>query len=215
MQDAAKHEWRKQEKTLYLPKTRPEILDVPAFNFITISGAGNPNSDAFAARIAALYPIAYGIKMGLKKSGPRPDGYRDFTVYPLEGLWDIREEAREGFAGTIDKDDLVYTLMIRQPDFVTEAIFAEAVAGAAAKKPDEDFSQVGFETIAEGHCVHMLHAGSFDDEAESFARMETFAGENGLERVSKIHREIYLSDFRKVPEEKLKTVLRFSVRPVR
>jgi len=57
----------------------------------------------------------------------------------------------------------------------------------------------------------MLHLGSYDDEPASFANMENFCIENGYERRSKVHREIYLSDPRKTAPDKLKTVLRFSV----
>lgn len=63
----------------------------------------------------------------------------------------------------------------------------------------------------EGECVQMLHVGSFDSEPESFQKMEDFAVKENLNRISKVHREIYLSDERKVEPEKMKTVLRFKV----
>ena len=63
-----KHEWRKKEQKIYIPKTKPEIIEVPEYNFLTISGKGNPNNPEFANYIGALYPICYGIKMGLKKN---------------------------------------------------------------------------------------------------------------------------------------------------
>ena len=50
-----------------------------------------------------------------------------------------------------------------------------------------------------------------DDEPESFQKIEDFAGKENLNRISKVHREIYLSDARKVEPAKLKTVLRFKV----
>jgi hypothetical protein len=142
----------------------------------------------------------------------KPDGYCDYTVYPLEGVWDLNEQAKKQFSGMIGKDDLVYTLMIRQPDFVIREFFEEVVSTAARQKPEVQFGQVSFETIAEGRCIQMLHVGSYDDESVSFERMEKFAEEMNLERSSKRHREIYLSDFRKVTAEKLKTVLRFKVK---
>ena len=43
-----KHEWRKKEKNVYLPKTKPELITIPEFQFVTINGKGNPN-DAFFA----------------------------------------------------------------------------------------------------------------------------------------------------------------------
>ena len=60
----------------------------------------------------------------------------------------------------------------------------------------------------------MLHIGSYDDEPASFERMEQYAVDNNLKRVSKIHREIYLSDPRKTAPERLKTVLRFKVEEI-
>ena len=56
-----------------------------------------------------------------------------------------------------------------------------------------------------------IHFGTYDDEPESFEIMENFCKENGLKRISKVHREIHISDPRKVNPEKLKTVLRFKV----
>lgn len=206
-----KHEWRKKEKAFYQPKNKPEIIEMPAFNFLTIAGEGNPNSESFGAYIQALYSVAYAIKMTLKKSPDKANGYMDFTVYPLEGVWDIREEARQHYTGELNKDDLIFTLMIRQPDFVTEGFFQEMLASTKKKKPQPLLDQLSFQTIEEKKCVQMLHLGSFDEEPASFQRMEVFAREEGLKRLSKVHREIYLSDFRKVPSEKLKTVLRFQV----
>ena len=57
----------------------------------------------------------------------------------------------------------------------------------------------------------MMHIGSYDNEPESFRKMENFCIENNFIRESKQHREIYLSDARKVSSEKLKTVLRFKI----
>ncbi|NMM47609.1 GyrI-like domain-containing protein [Marinigracilibium pacificum] len=206
-----KHEWRKSEKQFYLPKTKPEIIDVPAFKFITISGQGSPENQSFSDRISTLYPIAYAIKMTLKKLSDKPGNYLDYTVYPLEGIWDLNDEAKNNFDGTINKEDFVYKLMIRQPDFISEAFFLEMVELSKKKNPSELYDKVKFESITDGKCVQMLHIGSFDNEPTSFKIMEEFTIENNLARKSKVHREIYLSDFRKVPTEKLKTLLRFRV----
>jgi len=206
-----KHEWRKTEKEFYLPKAKPQLLDVPAFKFVTISGEGNPNGELFSECIGALYAVSYAIKMTLKKMDAKPDGYTDFTIYPLEGVWDLNEKARKEYDGTFNKDDLVFKIMIRQPNFVSEAFFKEMLAFTQQKKPQEQLDNVKFETISEGKCIQMLHVGSYDNEPETFKIMEEFTEREGLKRISKTHREIYLSDFRKVAPEKLKTVLRFKV----
>ncbi|GAB1621000.1 GyrI-like domain-containing protein [Agarivorans albus] len=208
----AKHEWRKKEKSFYLPKNKPETLTVPEFSFISIQGEGSPASSAFTKKVEALYALAYTIKMMPKKMDKPPQGYFDFTVYPLEGVWDINEKAKANFDGTINKDELVYRLMIRQPDFVDQAFYRDMLELAKQKKANPLFEQLSFEQIEEGKAVQMLHVGPFDDEPQSFEKMEAFAVAEGLERLSKVHREIYLSDPRKVTPDKLKTVLRFQVK---
>lgn len=205
-----KHEWRKKEKSLYLPKSKPEIIDIPKFKFLTIKGEGNPNSAHFTECVTALYSLSYGIKMCAKK-GIEPDGYFDYTVYPLEGVWDINEEAKKTFDGILNKDDLVFKLMIRQPEFVDFGLVERIRAITKEKKPQDLLDKVVFEKINEGKCIQMLHLGSYDNEPETFKIMEAFAAESDVKRRSKIHREIYLSDARKVVPEKLKTVLRFKL----
>ena len=130
-----KHEWRKHEKSIYLPKNKPEVIDVPEFRFIMLSGEGNPNSEFFSKFIEALYSMAYAIKMNLKKVADKPKGYKDWTVYPLEGIWDISERARSNFDGDLNKDELVFDLMIRQPDFVSRELFDEMLELTKKKKP--------------------------------------------------------------------------------
>ncbi|TVZ57065.1 hypothetical protein OD91_2371 [Lutibacter sp. Hel_I_33_5] len=208
-----KHEWRKKEKQVYIPKTKPEIIEIPEYNYLTISGKGNPNNPEFSAYIRALYPICYGIKMGLKKNPVLKD-YYDYTVYPLEGVWDISDEAKKTYTENtkLNKNDLVFTLMIRQPNFVTENYALKAIEKVKLKKTNLLFDKVKFKKITEGKCIQMLHIGSYDNEPASFKIMEEFAKSEGLERDSKVHKEIYLSDFRKVAPEKLKTVLRFKLR---
>ncbi len=207
-----KHEWKKSEKNIYLPKTKPELIDIPEYQFVTLSGKGNPNDAFFSEYIGALYSVAYAIKMNLKKLEQKPKNYIDFTVYPLEGVWDIDEGAKHNSAGELNKDNLIFTLMIRQPDFVSADFFAEMVELTKKKKPNQLLDGIKFEKIADGKCVQMLHIGSYDDEPKSFQQMEHFTKELNLIRKSKVHREIYLSDFRKVDTAKLKTVLRFGVK---
>lgn len=205
-----KHEWRKSEKSIYLPKSRPEIVDIPKYKFFTIEGAGSPDSDLFTKSIEALYSLSYGVKMGLKK-GAQPEGYYDYTVYPLEGIWDINEEAKKVFDGTLNRDDLVFKLMIRQPDFIDVDLFERVRSATEIKKPNDLLRSVHFEEIKEGRSIQMLHVGSFDSEDVSFKIMEDFAEKSGVERVSKVHKEIYLSNPMRVTPDKLKTVLRFSI----
>ena len=80
-----KYEWRKSDKELYLPKQKPTIIDVPAIKFLTINGKGNPDNEAFKHAVEALYAMSYAIRM-MPKKGFTPDGYYEYTVFPLEGL---------------------------------------------------------------------------------------------------------------------------------
>ncbi len=207
-----KHEWRKAEKAVYLPKNKPELINIPEYQFIVLSGSGNPNNPFFSECIGVLYSVAYAIKMNLKKSSPLPENYQDWTVYPLEGVWDISENAKLTNEEKFNKDDLVFDLMIRQPDFVKLDFFEEMLAVTKKKKPHSLLNELKFKKIKEGKSIQMLHIGSYDDEPQSFKKMEEFTLNSNLQRLSKTHREIYLSDFRKVEKGKLKTVLRFGVK---
>lgn len=206
-----KRDWKKTESAYYLPGARPELVTIPAFNFFSIRGAGNPNDTAFAECVGALYALAYAVKMS-PKSGTAPDGYAEYRVYPLEGVWDLSEAAKRS-GGPLDKDELVFRLMIRQPEFVTPDYARETLARTAAKKPSPLFEQVEFGPEEEGACVQMLHVGSYDAESASFAAMEAFCADSGLVRASRTHREIYLSDPKRTAPDRLKTVLRFRVAP--
>ena len=205
-----KHEWKKNEKHFYLPKNKPELISIPKFKFFTIEGSGNPNDDIFAEYIGNLYSLSYGIKMSPKK-GIEPKGFFDYTVYPLEGVWDLNEEVKKSFNGTINKNDLVFKLMIRQPDFAESDFALQILENTKKKKPHDLLEKVRFEEIIEGDCIQMLHIGSYDDEPASFRIMESFAEQENFRRKTKTHREIYLSDARKVSPEKLKTVLRVCI----
>lgn len=205
-----KYEWRKKEKEIYLPPNKPVLIDIPRYKYYTIKGSGNPNSSFFGECIEALYAASYAIRMSNKK-GLEPDNYYEYTVYPLEGIWDISERSKKSFDGTIDKDELVYTLMIRQPDFVSSDFAGLAKEWAVKKKANPLINELSFVEMTYGKCVQMMHLGSYENEPESFAAMEEFCSKNRLKRQSMQHKEIYISDPRKVVPEKLKTVLRFEV----
>lgn len=205
-----KYEWRKKEKEYYIPKEKPQLVEIPEFKYFTLKGKGNPNTEAFKECIGVLYSLSYAIRM-MPKNGITPDGYFEYTVYPLEGIWDLTEEGR--LEETLNKDELVYKLMIRQPDFVTEEVVKTAMEIVKKKKPHPLLEKVEFESIKEGLCVQMLHVGPYDDEPRTFSVMKEFCVENNLEIKTLAHKEIYLSDFRKTEASKLKTVLRYLVNP--
>lgn len=203
-----KYEWRKQEKALYGVKQTPVVVEVPKQQFILIKGKGNPNEADFSDRISALYALAYAIKMQYKKDmKDRSDAeVTDFTVYPLEGLWENGDES------AFDKNKLTYTLMIKQPDFIRQKDFTKALETVRKKKPNDLYDEIGFEEVEDGKAIQILHMGSYDDEPKSFALMDQLANELSLTRTADFHREIYLSNRNRTAEDKQKTILRYSVR---
>ncbi|HEY5695350.1 MAG TPA: GyrI-like domain-containing protein [Candidatus Saccharimonadales bacterium] len=177
------------------------ILEVPQMQYLMVDGHGDPNtSQEFKDAIAALYPVAYKLKFASKqKLG------KDYTVMPLEGLWWAKDMST--FTSR-DKSQWDFTLMIMQPDWITQEMFNESVQKVAEKDPPVSLAKVRFETLNEGICVQTLHIGSFDDETDILAKMHNeFIPGNHFKLTGK-HHEIYFSDFRKVSPEKLRTILR-------
>ncbi|MCL2491264.1 MAG: GyrI-like domain-containing protein [Coriobacteriia bacterium] len=199
-------DFKKEQKELYLPKTTPSIIDVPAMTFLAVDGAGDPNtSEEYAHAIELLYGLSYAIKMGNKE-------ILQYVVGPLEGFWSVTDEFFD--AGPINKDAFTWTAVIRQPDFVDGDVVENAKAALAKKKPHLDGTKARLEEISEELCVHAMHLGSYDDEPATIATMEQFAVESGYDMdVSDVrrHHEIYLSDPRKVAPEKLKTIIRLPI----
>ncbi|MHB1483912.1 MAG: GyrI-like domain-containing protein [Saccharofermentanales bacterium] len=193
-------------KNLYLPKNIPSIIDVPPIKFAVIAGEGDPNGDDFADATSALYSFSYSVKMSYKSSDV-PKGFYDYTVFPLEGVWDLVDKSKP----STDKSNYAYEIMIRQPDFLTDDLFKRFISETRNKKANPNIDKIKLAIIIEGLCCQMLHIGSYDNEPESFSKMERFCRDNGFERASRRHREIYLSDPRKVDADKLKTVLRFKI----
>lgn len=203
-----KYEWKKQEKALYSATQTPRVIHVSAQSYLMISGRGNPNSADFSSKVSALYTLAYAVKgvyKALAAKAGTPNGVHDFSVYPLEGIW----EQKQG--GKLVKEALEYTIMIRQPDFITKDMVAAALEAAKKKKPCPLYGDVRFDAMQDGKCIEILHIGPYDEEAASFSKMAQFAEENGLTRSGSWHREIYLNNASRVGTGKLKTILRMPV----
>ena len=205
-------DFKKEYRALYAPKPRPELVTVPAANYIAVRGKGDPNEadGAYQRAIGVLYAVAYTLKMS-GRNGRAIEGFFDYVVPPLEGFW--RQDGVDGVDYT-DKSGFYWTSVIRLPEFVTREDFAWAVE-TAAKKKKLDCSGAEFLTIEEGLCVQMLHVGSYDDEPAAVAAMDAFLKENGYVNdfgETRLHHEIYLSDPRKTPPEKRRTVIRHPVK---
>ena len=201
-----KYEWKKNEKNLYGVKQKPQFIEVPTAYYIMIKGEGNPNESDFSNRVSALYSLAYGIKMLFKNMEKEELEYSDFTVFPLEGIWEKSDDEE------FDKNKLKYTIMIKQPYFITKEIFDLAFEKVKKKKPNELYDEISFDCIESKKAIQILHIGSFDTEIESFEKLDNFASEMNLERSEKLHTEIYLNNKNQTAEDKLKTILRYTVK---
>lgn len=201
-----KHEWKKQEKEIYGAKTTPCVIDIPSQKYITISGMGNPNSEIFSGKVAALFSVAYKIKTAYKSFTAGNQSVNDYSVYPLEGIWSKSLEKDE-----LIKEELQYVIMIRQPDFITHEMFDTALETTKRKKPDIYLSDISLEAIRDGKCLQMLHKGRFDDEPATFEIMDRYCLEHGYKRIEKKHREIYLNNANRTEKCNLKTILRYKI----
>lgn len=210
-----KFDYKKEYKDLYQPSAKPSVIDVPEMIFIAVDGQGDPNTcEEYKAAMELLYGLSFTIKMS-KMNGTQPEGYFEYVVPPLEGLW--RQENTYGIDYS-RKGDFIWTSMIRQPEFVTPEVFEAAKTALAKKKPHLDVSKARLMKFTEGLCVQIMHKGSYDDEPENIEKLARFAAENGYEQdfsESRLHHEIYLSDPRKCAPERLRTVIRHPIRPAR
>lgn len=203
-----KYEWKKNEKEYYGVKQEPVLVTVPKQSFIMIQGKGNPNDTIFSEKVSALYSLAYGIKMGYKKSVKVLSAeIDDFAVYPLEGLWKGGNTDSE-----LNKENLEYTIMIKQPEFITKEMVETAIENVKKKKPSLYLDEIYFDTLDSETCVQVLHIGTYDDEPATFNKMDKFTEENGLKRCEEVHREIYLNNANRVSSDKLKTIIRYKVK---
>ncbi len=208
-------DFKKEYREFYMPKNKPEIVNVPAANYIAVRGQGNPNEadGAYQKAIGILYSVAYTLKMSYK-TDYKIGGFYEYVVPPLEGFW--WQDCVVGVDYT-DKGSFNWVSVIRLPDFVTKKDFEWAVE-TATKKKKIDCSAAEFLTIDEGLCVQIMHLGAFDDEPATVAIMDKFLEENGYVNDfsdTRLHHEIYMSDTRKVAQEKWKTVIRHPIRKVK
>ena len=195
-------DYKKEYKEFYLPPRTPGIVAVPAMNFLAVRGAGDPNAEggAYKRALELLYAVAFTIKMS-KMGKHQLEGYFDYVVPPLEGLW--WQTGRQG-VDYAHKEEFQWISLIRLPEFVTKEVFDWALREAAEKKGRE-----------EGLCVQCMHLGPYDHEPATVAAMEEYAKAQGYEfdfSPSRFHHEIYLSDTRRCRPEKLKTVIRQPVK---
>jgi len=203
-----KYDVKKAFKQLYSPPRNAfAVVEVPEFRYLAVDGKGDPNTaDAYADAVAALYGTAYTLKFASKRTLGR-----DFVVAPMEGLWRADDPA---VFLTREKGAWEWTMMISQPEWITEEMVVAAAGEAAAKRPNPAFEGLRLVSFTEGLCVQTLHIGSYDSETPVLQRLhEHYLPYNKL-TFNGDHHEIYLSDARRTAPAKLKTILRQPVKPV-
>ena len=196
-----KIDYKNELKHLYRPTTKKvEVVEVPKMNFLMIDGDGGPNHPTFQNAIEVLFPLSYTLKFMIKKS----DIGIDYGVLPLEGLWwadDMSSFIKD------KKDDWKCTLMIMQPELITNEMVVEAVNQVRVKKNPTSLPLVRFESINEGKVAQIMHIGPFSEEGPTVQKLHSFIKDSGKKIIGK-HHEVYLSDIRRAAPEKWKTIIR-------
>jgi hypothetical protein len=197
-----KSDYRKELKYLYNPSQKEiGIVDVPAMDFLMVDGQGDPTtSTEYQAAVEALFTVSYTLKFMVK----RGEHQVDYSVFPLEGLW--WADDLSAFALN-DRDRWKWTAMIAQPTHVNRDLFAAAVNEVERKKHLAWLTSMRFETFHEGKAAQIMYVGPFAEEGRTIAKIHGFIGGMACGLSGK-HHEIYMSDFRKTPPEKLKTIIR-------
>ncbi len=195
---------KKTEKEYYKPGKKPEIIEIPEFQFLMVNGTdARPESEGFQNAITTLFSVSYPAKFMSKKELDR-----DYTVMPLEGLWwaDDMNAFKNG-----EKEKWHWTLMIRQPDFITQDIVNRALKKAKEKKNISE-DKLKLSKYKEGLSAQIMHIGPFSKEKPNIMLLhELIKSEGGrFSGQKQKHHEIYLSDFRKAAPEKMRTILRQS-----
>lgn len=197
-----KKDYKKELKELYrAPSQKAVVVEVPAMNFLMIDGEGDPNIvPAFGEAMETLFAMAYALKFMVKKGPPAID----YGVMPAEGLWwadDMKQ------FDVNNREAWKWTLMIMQPEMVSEEMVAEAREQVRSKKNPPALDKLRFENYCEGESVQIMHVGPFSEEGPTVEKLHRHIALKGFWPGGK-HHEIYLSDIRRAAPEKWKTIIR-------
>lgn len=197
-----KNDYKKILKNLYAPKAYVAgILSVPKMNYLMVSGIGHPSDESFQFAAQTLFPVAYVSKFILKGRYPE----KDYVVMPMEVKWKL-DRTQHG------SKRYLWTMMIMQPDYIDESIMYEAIATLNKKKTNLPYvNRLRFQTLTEGLCGQILHIGPFNEPMErTFELLKQELTKKGYEWEPDSH-DVYYNDIRKVPAEKLKTLIRVRI----
>ncbi len=189
----------------YAAESVPKLVEIPAAQYLAVEGSGAPGGPEFEAKVGALYSLAFTIKMTRKHAGT------DYKVGPLECLW--WHPGGDAEFTPESAGEWRWKLLSRIPEFVNQEDLDQALDVLRHKQKPAEIEAVRLETMTEGQCVQALHIGPYDRENETFDRMQQTVREHGLQ-MRGMHHEIYLSDPRRVPPERIRTILRHPVESV-
>lgn len=209
-----KVDYKKDFKDIYFPKKEPMLIDLKKMVYFMVDGKGDPNtSEEYKNALEILYGLSFTVKMSPKKN-VNLEGYHEYTVFPLEGLWWSENDIFTK-DGPTDKSAFCWTSMIRQPDFVSKEVFDWALSALKEKKPELDYSKLRYSELEEGKCAQIMHIGPYDDEPATVKKLTDFISDQGYTldlNENRKHHEIYLGDPRKSKPENLKTVIRYPIK---
>lgn len=208
-------DFKKEYKEFYSPSRKPSIITLPSINYVAVRGKGDPNDEdgEYKRALEMLYTVSYTLKMSYK-GDYRIEGYFEYVVPPLEGLWWFDDGKEVAVTALQDKSRFNWISMIRVPDFIREKDLDWAKSEILRKKKT-DCSAVEFLTLEEGLCAQILHVGPYDDEPATIAALDDFITSQAYAKdfsPTRRHHEIYLSDPRKSAPDKLKTVIRVPIK---
>jgi hypothetical protein len=203
MKAPPKLELYKLHKADYVAPKKPVLVRLKPATYLAISGQGAPGGDEFSDCIGALYGMAFTVKMTRKFAG-----LQDYSVCKLEAQW-WADGSDLNFAKA-PKEQWHWKLLIRTPEFIKSKDLDQAAAALVKRGKGANVHRVQLEILDESDCVQMLHVGPYEKEHETIGLMQAFAEKQQL-RFHGRHHEIYLSDPRRVPPERLKTILRHPV----
>ena len=201
----AKVDFKKSMKEYYQPSSKEVVfVDVPEMQFLMIDGMGSPgDSKEYQDALAVLYPIAFKTKFLSKGKS------KDYVVPPLEGLWwaEDMDDFTEG-----NRDKWKWTMMIMQPDWISQDMIDEAIAITKEKKPELSplLPKLRLEKYKEGKVAQIIHVGPYSEEGPTVQKVHDFIKNEGgiFDGHTQKHHEIYLSDPRKANPATMKTVIR-------
>jgi hypothetical protein len=188
---------RAMRRLYYPPVGQPVLVDVPEMRYLMVDGRGGPADPAFQQAIGALFAASFTAKFAVKRRDPNDD----FTVMPLEAMfW------TPGDGPPSDPHELSWTAMIVQPPAVTDEL-AHGAIGETLDRGLPAAARVRIERFREGLAAQVMHVGPYDEEEPTIEKLRAFIAEHDYPLRGR-HHEIYLSDPRRTPPDRLKTVIR-------